>query len=63
VKCHLKLHTDITLHYRPGLHMNAAKVYRLNHRHVVSDFSGNVYACRLQCFDAVGWAAGRASGL
>ena len=39
MKCHLKLHTDITLHYRPGLHTNAAKVYRLNHRHVVSDFS------------------------
>ena len=26
-------------------------------------FTPAVYVCSLQCFDAVGWAAGRASGL
>ena len=69
---HILTITRITLftnnQHLVNVHMNADK-WQLEFQLVkvvfqfVQLFSSNFYMFCLQCFDAVGWAAGRASGL
>jgi len=49
---------------RPALRVaRRARLRRPHHTHRIDKYLFNITDKRLQCFDAVGWAAGRASGL